>query len=94
MESSKTYIQDQRVFPSQNQRNLDPEEDLLEDEHTTAYYGGEAYNTNGLYVVNPPTAAHGIPSDNYGYLPTPPPPPQNVSNTSRYVYPENAGHLV
>ena len=86
--SSKPFIQDQRVFPASN--SLEINADPLEDEHTTAYYGGEVYNTNGLYVVSPPGA-----SDNYGYLPTPPPPPPNAtSSTSRYLYPETAGHLV
>ena len=80
-----------------DQRRFRNNEETLEDDHTTSYYGGEIYN-NSLYVVAP---EEGYPSgtlryssnDNYGYLPTPPPPPQ-PPNTSRYLYPETAGHLV
>ena len=93
---SKAYVQDQRVFH--------PEDE----EHTTAYYGGEVYSANGLYVVSPPsgprgvdpatggsmvpTISGGVVNDNYGYLPSPPPVPGPPH--SRYLYPENAGHLV
>lgn len=65
------------------------------DEHTTAYYGGEIYN-GSLYVVGGPEESGSYnprSNDNYGYLPTPPPPPPPL-NTSRYLYPEHAGHLV
>ena len=63
------------------------------DEHTTSYYGGEIYN-GSLYVVNS-TEESFRSNDNYGYLPTPPPPPPPINaSTSRYLYPEHAGHLV
>ncbi len=58
------------------------------EERTTAYYGGEGYNT-GLYVVTP--SGNISSNDNYGYLPSPPPPPPL---NSRFLYPETAGHLV
>ena len=60
-------------------------EEVDDDEHATAYYGGEIYN--GLYVVSPPAVSHDA-GDNYGYLPSLSPP------QSRYLYPETAGHLV
>ena len=82
--SSKAFVRDQRVF--QGGHIEDQRED---DEHTTSYYGGEVYTTNGLYVVPPPGSAV---NDNYGYLPSPPPVPGPP--TTRYLYPENAGHLV
>jgi len=65
--------------------------------------GGEVYSTNGLYVVSPggsmtpggPSLGVSTVSDNYGYLPSPPPvPPPPGPPQSRYLYPENAGHLV
>ena len=84
--SSKAFVRDQKVFQGL------PDE---VDEHTTSYYGGEVFSTNGLYVVSPGGPSLGVStvSDNYGYLPSPPPVPPGPPQ-SRYLYPENAGHLV
>ena len=85
--SSKAFVRDQRVF---QQGSLIENQQLEDDEHTTSYYGGEVYTANGLYVVPPPGSS--AINDNYGYLPSPPPVP--APPTTRYLYPENAGHLV
>ena len=79
-----------------DQRRFRSTEETIDDEHTTSYYGGEIYN-NSLYVVAPEEGyTSGYPSnDNYGYLPTPPPPPPpQPPGSSRFMYPEHAGHLV
>jgi hypothetical protein len=91
--ASSFVRQHQRVFHSE--------------EHSTSYYGGEIYQSNGLYV--PPASMEYHPEtlrrssvDNYAYLPPPPPRPPLPSNfpsvtpspAVNVVYPENAGHLV
>ena len=104
LQSSKAFVRDQRVFQGHviEDPHMQPED--LDEDPTTVYYGGEVYSTNGLYVVNPPAPGTrgldpaGIPSsavhDNYGYLPSPPPVPPGPPHSTRYLYPENAGHLV
>ena len=103
LQSSKAFVRDQRVFQGHviEDPHMQPED--LDEDPTTVYYGGEVYSTNGLYVVNPPAPGTrgmdpaGIPSavhDNYGYLPSPPPVPPGLPHSTRYLYPENAGHLV
>ena len=104
LQSSKAFVRDQRVFQGHviEDPHMQPED--LDEDPTTVYYGGEVYSTNGLYVVNPPAPGTrgldpaGIPSsavhDNYGFLPSPPPVPPGPPHSTRYLYPENAGHLV
>ena len=104
LQSSKAFVRDQRVFQGHviEDPHMQPED--LDEDPTTVYYGGEVYSTNGLYVVNPPASGTrgldpaGVLSsavhDNYGYLPSPPPVPPGPPHSTRYLYPENAGHLV
>ncbi len=57
------------------------------EEHTTSYYGGEGFRSNGLYVVpntiadtctnNITVTSNGMSRDNYGYIPPNPAAPGN-----------------